>query len=134
MIGWQTEAGGLVPELMQLMMPDGQVVWAAVESAGPGGGSGGPSDAGLGERAVLHLRGFQESLRSVASSVHEALTTVQPDEISVSFGLELALSKHGIVAAIAGAGGKATFNVSLKWSPRPANPAEPAPASAPIAS
>lgn len=111
--------------LMQLTMPDGQVMWATVE------GGGGPRDSGLGENIVERLEGFQQSLQAVAGNVRSALAGTRPEEISVEFGLELAAGKHGVVAAVAGVGGKATFKVTLKWTAQdpgtsPAPPAVPA--------
>ncbi|MFJ4203512.1 CU044_2847 family protein [Streptomyces sviceus] len=109
-------------QLMQLVMPNGQLMWATVE------GRGGPRDSGIGDRVVEKLEGFQESLQTVAANVQSALASARPDEVSVEFGLELAAGKTGVVAAVAGVGGKATFKVTLKWgAPGPAEPDDGAP-------
>ncbi|MFG3323659.1 CU044_2847 family protein [Streptomyces sp. NPDC048171] len=93
---------------IELAMPDGQVVWAMVERQGP-------RDTGFGDQVSQRIEGFQESLHAVAENVRSAVTTARPDEVGVEFGLELAAGKHGVVAALTGVGGKATFKVTLKW-------------------
>ncbi|MGY0234394.1 CU044_2847 family protein [Longispora urticae] len=101
-------------ELVELEMPDGQVIWATVEDAGPG-------DVGLLPGATT-LRGFAESLDSVATNVRAALAKAAPDETTVEFGLELAAGKNGVVAALAGVSGAATLKVTMTWK-RPEAPA-----------
>ncbi|MEV6212575.1 hypothetical protein [Kitasatospora sp. NPDC051914] len=56
-----------MPQLVQLAMPDGQVIWASVE------GPGGPRDTGLGDRLAEKVEGFQEALRAVAGNVRDAM-------------------------------------------------------------
>ncbi|WP_285736939.1 CU044_2847 family protein [Kitasatospora phosalacinea] len=97
-------------QLVELAMPDGQTVWALVE------GPSGPRDSGLGEQLATRLEGLQESLHAVAANVRSAVAAVRPDEVSVEFGLELAAGRGGVVAALTGVGGKATFKVALKWT------------------
>ncbi|WP_326816202.1 hypothetical protein OIE61_44270 [Streptomyces sp. NBC_01762] len=97
-------------QAVELVMPDGQVVWAMVER------QGGPRDTGFGEQVAQKIEGFQQSLQAVTANVRTAVAAGQPDEVSVEFGLELAAGKHGVVAALAGVGGKATFKVGLKWT------------------
>lgn len=104
---------------MELAMPDGQMVWAMVERQGP-------RDTGLGDQVAQRIEGFQESLRAVAANVRAAVATARPDEVGVEFGLELAAGKHGVVAALAGVGGKAAFKVTLKWTAPGPDAAEPA--------
>ncbi|WP_329222637.1 CU044_2847 family protein [Streptomyces microflavus] len=108
---------------IQLVMPGGEMVWAMVERQGP-------KDTGLGDQVAQRIEGFQESLHAVAANVRAAVATVRPDEVSVEFGLELAAGKHGVVAALTGVGGKATFKVALKWvapGPAPAGTRQPDP-------
>ncbi|MFI0879317.1 CU044_2847 family protein [Streptomyces parvus] len=110
-----------MPQLVQLAMPNDQVVWALIEQPG------GPRDSGLGEAVAQRLEGFQEALHTVVTNVQSAVAAARPEEISVEFGLELASGKHGVVAAVTGVGGKATFKVALKWR-GDAGPATPPPA------
>ncbi|MGW2477057.1 CU044_2847 family protein [Streptomyces sp. NPDC001665] len=123
---------------VELTMPDGQTVWAMVERQGV-------RDTGLGDQVAQRVEGFQESLRTVAENVRAAVATTRPGEVSVEFGLELAAGKHGVVAAITGVGGKATFKVALKWTaselapaavppqPDPVTPSSAPPPTAPAA-
>ncbi|MDR3036417.1 MAG: hypothetical protein LBV78_25535 [Kitasatospora sp.] len=114
-------------QLIELAMPDGQAVWALVD------GPSGPRDTGLGEQLATRLEGLQESLHAVATNVRSAVAAARPDEVAVEFGLELAAGRGGVVAALTGVGGKATFKVTLKWTsggpsadrPGAEEPAEP---------
>ncbi len=115
-----------MPQLVQLAMPDGQMVWALIEQPS------GPRDSGLGDVMTQRLEGFQEALRTVVSNVQAAVAGARPQEISVEFGLELAAGKHGVVAAVTGVGGKATFKVGLKWLGN-TDPVTPPPAITPPA-
>ncbi|MFF7977169.1 CU044_2847 family protein [Streptomyces sp. NPDC007905] len=99
----------MAQQLIELAMPDGQMVWAMVERQGP-------RDTGLGDQVVQRIEGFQESLHALAANVRTAVATARPDEVGIEFGLELAAGKHGVVAALTGVGGKATFKVTLKWT------------------
>ncbi|RPE36815.1 CU044_2847 family protein [Kitasatospora cineracea] len=123
-------------QLIELAMPDGQAVWALVD------GPSGPQDTGLGEQLATRLEGLQESLHAVATNVRSAVAAARPDEVAVEFGLELAAGRGGVVAALTGVGGKATFKVTLKWTsggpsddrPRAEEPAEPEESAEPEAS
>lgn len=97
-------------QLVQLEMPDGQLVWAMIED------SRGPSDAGIGEAVIEKLHGFHESLHALATNVRSAVAAAQPEEVTVEFGLELAVGKGGVFAALVGAGGTASTKVTLKWA------------------
>ncbi|MER7108561.1 CU044_2847 family protein [Streptomyces sp. NPDC000229] len=98
--------------LVEVQLPDGEVVWAHVEQ------SSGPQDSGFFDGGVQALRGFDQTLRSVAANVRQAVAQAAPDGVSVEFGVELAAGKDGLVAAIAGTSGKAALKVTLSWSGR----------------
>ncbi|BAJ26214.1 MULTISPECIES: CU044_2847 family protein [Kitasatospora] len=97
-------------QLVELELPDGQTVWALVD------GPSGPRDTGFGDQLATRVEGLRESLQAVASNVRDAVAAARPDEVSVEFGLELAAGRGGVVAALTGVGGKATFKVGLKWT------------------
>lgn len=97
-------------QLVEVQLPDGQIICARVESPG------GPQDSGLFDAGARVLRGFDATLRSVAANVHDAVAQAAPDEVSVEFGVELALGKDGLVAALAGTSGSAAVKVTLSWS------------------
>ena len=95
-------------ELVEVELPDGQVIWADVRP------ETGPRDVGLGQR--LKLAGLSTVLRAVATNVQDGVRAVRPDEVTVEFGVELAVTPQGLVAALSGASGKATVAVTMKWS------------------
>ncbi|MCF1598708.1 CU044_2847 family protein [Streptomyces muensis] len=95
---------------MEVQLPDGQAIWAQIESPG------GPQDSGLFDGGARALRGFDTTLRSVAANVRDAVAQAAPGEVSVEFGLELALGKEGLVAALAGVSGTAAVKVTLSWT------------------
>jgi hypothetical protein len=97
-------------QLMEVRLPDGQAIWAQIESPG------GPRDSGLFDGGARAVRGFETTLRSVAANVRDAVAQAAPDEVSVEFGVELALGKEGLVAALAGTSGTAAVKVTLSWS------------------
>ncbi|MGW5058621.1 CU044_2847 family protein [Streptomyces sp. NPDC004096] len=102
-------------QLVEVQLPDGEVVWAHVESPS------GPQDSGLFDGGLQALRGFDQTLRSVAANVRQSVAQAAPEEVSVEFGVELAVGKDGLVAALAGTSGKAAIKVTLSWSgPSPA--------------
>ena len=67
-------------ELVQVELPDGQVVWALVADAGPRDVAGG--------RAILGTKGLVEAIRGVGMNVRRGLADAAPDEVAVEFGLE----------------------------------------------
>ncbi|MEW1862358.1 CU044_2847 family protein [Streptomyces sp. NPDC088194] len=96
-------------QLVEVQLPDGQAIWARIESPG------GPQDSGLLDGGARALRGFETTLRTVATNVRDAVAQAAPDKVSVEFGVELALGKDGLVAALAGTSGTAAVKVTLEW-------------------
>lgn len=113
---WEFGQGGHMQQLVEVQLPDGEVVWAQVEAPT------GPQDSGFFDGGLQALRGFDQTLRSVAANVRQAVAQAAPDEVSVEFGIELAAGKDGLVAALAGASGKAAVKVTLSWSGQPQEP------------
>ncbi|MBT2409735.1 CU044_2847 family protein [Streptomyces sp. NPDC090994] len=103
-------------QLVEVRLPDGDVVWAHVEPPS------GPQDSGLLDSGVQALRGFDHTLRSVAANVRRAVADAAPDGVSVEFGVELAVGREGLVAALAGTSGKAAVKVTLTWDGGPQAP------------
>ena len=89
-------------------LPDGATVWAQVTDSGP-------SDVAL-DRIPRALKGLPELLRGVATNVRDGLTDITPTEVSVEFGIELAMADEGLVAALAGVTGSASIKVTMSWS------------------
>lgn len=96
-------------ELIEVELSDGQVIWARVEE------SDDPRDVGLRER-VQKLKGLTEVLQGVAHNVRDGLGAIKPDEVTVAFGVELAMGEDGVVAALAGVSGAATLTITLSWN------------------
>jgi hypothetical protein len=101
-------------ELVQVELPDGQVVWALVADAGP-------RDVAAG-RGILGTKGLVEAIRGVGMNVRRGLADMAPDEVAVEFGLELAVHEGSVVAALVGFGGNATLKVTMGW--KKAEPAD----------
>lgn len=101
-------------ELIEVELPDGQVIWAHVEK------NAGPRDVGLRDQ-VRKLKGLTEALHGVASNVRDGMEAVSPDEVTVSFGIELVVGEDGLVAALSGVSGKATLTVTMGWKNESAN-------------
>lgn len=113
-------------DLVRVELPDGQFVWARVDVSGP-------RDVAF-QRTPQVLKGLTETVRGVAANVRDGLRGLNPDEITVEFGVELAMADGGLVAALAGAKVNSSIAVTLGWRPEPApgaSPANPAPAAAP---
>ncbi|WP_051808220.1 CU044_2847 family protein [Actinoplanes subtropicus] len=98
-------------ELIQIELPDGDIVWARVAAEGP-------SDVGIGDR-VLPLKGLTETVRSVVSNVRKGLDGVPPDELTAEFAVELALAEGGVVAALVGLQANASVKITATWSANP---------------
>lgn len=96
-------------ELLEVELPDGQMIWANVEINGP-------RQVGASKFAVT---GLTETLRGVATNVRSGLAAIKPTETTVEFGVDIALGKEGIVAALAGVQADASLKVTLTWSEDP---------------
>lgn len=101
-------------DLIPVELADGTTVWALVDSSGP-------SDVALG-RAPRVLKGLSEVVRGVATNVRDGLAAARPDEVSVEFGIELAVAETGLVAALAGLDGNVSMKVQLTWTSDAAAP------------
>ncbi len=110
--------------LIRLAMPDGTEIWARVAAPEPerNASSGQGGDVGLrssvrqaGQAAAAQVRGFVETVQSVAASVHTAVAESAPSAVSVEFGLELTLETSQVVAVLAQAGAKTSVTVRLEW-------------------
>lgn len=75
----------------------------------------GYSDTGLRDRVTARMDSLRELLSGVAGSLAEGLRDARPDEVSVSFGIELAGSAGRVVGLLADGSAKSTLNVTLTW-------------------
>jgi hypothetical protein len=105
-----------VRDLVRVELPDNELIWAVVEGSGS-------QDVGFGPPRQV-LSGLTETIRGIAGNVRQAVRDAAPDEFSVEFGVELAMGKEGLVAALVGIDGTASIKVTVAWkSGEPANPA-----------
>ena len=113
-------------DLVEVQLPDGQTMWVSVEAFDA------PRDVGFGlgvPERVRDIPGIAEAARWAATNLLAGLRAVQPDRITAEFGLELAVGRTGIVAALCGVGGKAGIKVTMTWGPDSCpSPPEPTPA------
>lgn len=101
-------------DLAQVRLPSGEVVWARVAVDDEG-----PVDVGFADRGGIYdLEGLAETVSGVAETVRQGLRRVQPDEVTVQFGIEVSGKTGKIVSALAEAGTKATLTVTLNWKGR----------------
>jgi hypothetical protein len=95
-------------DVVQVQMPDGQHIWAVVESDRV-------VDTGVGGVSAKVLTGLLETVRGVATNVRQGLHDARPDEVLVEFGIELATVDSGLVAALVGLNANASVKVTLGW-------------------
>jgi hypothetical protein len=97
-------------EPVRLQLPDGQVIWARVRL------DDGPADVAWRDSpALARLDDLPDTVRAVATSVREALTTVKPRQVSVEFGIELAVKSGKVISVLTEAAAKASLRVTLTW-------------------
>jgi Trypsin-co-occurring domain 1 len=98
-------------KLVQVELPGGEVIWAKVASDGPADVS---SLVGIHRLDMDQLRA---TVGGVSHAVRSALGRLEPDEINIEFGLELALKSGKLTSVLAEASGKASVKVSVGWRP-----------------
>ncbi|SOD60789.1 hypothetical protein SAMN06297387_102268 [Streptomyces zhaozhouensis] len=128
-------------EVTRVTLPDGTPVWARIS---PGAGAGaepaavpeqqprggyvdtGFVDSGFAQRAAAQAAAQMDSLRDliggVAASVADGLRDARPDEVSVSFGIELTAKAGRIVGLLAEGEAKGALTVTLTWQGAPPPP------------
>ncbi|MET9763591.1 CU044_2847 family protein [Streptomyces sp. NPDC006372] len=106
--------------VQEIELPGGQTVLARVSVLRPEEVPGDPDDFGYEDVGALdHLSAridqLNELVGGVGSAVREAARAVQPDEISATFGVELAVKPGKAVAVLADGEAKAAISVTLTW-------------------
>ncbi|PKW18602.1 CU044_2847 family protein [Saccharopolyspora spinosa] len=102
-------------EVVQVRLPSGEVVWARVAVDDEAG----PVDVGFADGGgIRDLEGLTETVSGVASTIRKGLRHVQPDDVTVQFGIEVSGKTGKIVSVLAEAGSKATLTVTLAWKGR----------------
>ncbi|WP_405593808.1 hypothetical protein OG741_37735 [Streptomyces sp. NBC_01410] len=93
-------------EIVQVETPEG-TLWVRIEDRG------GPRDTAFGGR--FQLDDLPRTLETVVGSVRSGLRKAAPDEVTLEFGIELAIKSGLLVSAVTSAGGKTTLKVSATW-------------------
>ncbi|MGW5479837.1 CU044_2847 family protein [Streptomyces sp. NPDC004008] len=105
--------------LREITLPGGQTVLARVTpapvAAKPGGYGSDDLDIGVGSRAAAKLEQLGELIQGVGQSVMDAARSVQPDEATITFGVEIVAKPGKAVAVLADGEAKASLEVSLVW-------------------
>lgn len=97
-------------EVMPVVLPSGQTILARVQVTGP-------VDVGAGDAVrKLAMKDLRETVEGVTQSVQGSLQRVRPDQVSVEFGVELALKTGKLTSVLAEGSGKANIKLTLTWS------------------
>jgi hypothetical protein len=96
---------------VRVELPTGEVIWARLSD------DSGPSNVSAED--VLHrldLADLRGTIQGVSQSVRAALGGLRPDQVSVQFGLELAVKTGKLTSLLAEASGKASIAVTVSWT------------------
>ncbi|MGW7818435.1 CU044_2847 family protein [Streptomyces puniciscabiei] len=103
-------------EVTQVELMEGVVVAARVSDSGQlRMGRGKYTDTGFQEAFQARVEGLKELVEGVATTMREATRAVAPDEVGVTFGIELAAKSGKVVSVLADGEAKASITVSLTW-------------------
>jgi hypothetical protein len=114
----------------RIELPDGTEVWARLTALDPPGspgedeygGYGGYEDVGAVDQVVAKVEDLRELVSGVAASLRDAVAAAAPHEVSVEFGVELAVKSGRIVSVLAEGEARASIAVTLTWHNPPAEP------------
>ncbi|WP_405869419.1 MULTISPECIES: CU044_2847 family protein [unclassified Streptomyces] len=105
--------------LREITLPGGQTVLARVtptqRATKPDGYGADDLDIGVGRTAAAKLEQLGELIQGVGQSVLEAARSAQPDEASITFGVEIVAKPGKAIAVLADGEAKASLEVSLVW-------------------
>ncbi|WP_330173131.1 hypothetical protein OG875_05665 [Streptomyces sp. NBC_01498] len=97
-------------DAVQAVMPDGTPVWVKVNDE-----ERRPRDTGAGDRLSRSLGDLPKTLEAVTESVSLGLRQAAPDEVTLEFGIEIAVKSGQLVSVVTAAEGKATLKVTVTW-------------------
>ena len=115
----------------RIELPDGTEVWARLSAPVLADGEeyGDYEDVGALDGVVARVRHLRGLITGVAASVRDAAAQAAPDEVSVEFGVELAVKSGAIVSVLADGESRAALTVTLTWrdrlAPEPQPPRHP---------
>jgi hypothetical protein len=99
--------------LLRIVLPTGQQLWANVSADGP-------ADVSL-PQAIhkLDLEDLRNTIEGVAQSIHAAVESVRPDQLSLEFGVELAMKTGKLTSVLAEVSGSASLKITMSWNTDP---------------
>jgi len=109
-VRFRKDVSGIVSEVVPVTLPSGQTILARVQVEGP-------VDVGAG--AVLRrlaIADLRETVEGVTQSVAQALRRVRPDEVSVEFGVELAVKTGKLTSVLAEGSSNTSIKLTLTWN------------------
>ncbi|MER7274980.1 CU044_2847 family protein [Dactylosporangium sp. NPDC000244] len=95
---------------VQVQLPSGETVWVTVPE------EDGPSNVSAAE--VLHrldLADFRAVIQGVARTTRAALAGLRPHEVSVEFGIGLAVKTGKLTSVLVEGGANASIKVTVGW-------------------
>ncbi|MFI1353703.1 CU044_2847 family protein [Streptomyces sp. NPDC020898] len=110
--------------IQEIELPGGATVLARVSVLDPGEWPGqlpgaadefSYDDVGALDHMAARIDQLNELVRGVGSAVLEAARAVRPDEVSATFGVELAVKPGKAVALLADGEAKAALSITLTW-------------------
>ncbi|MFB7176549.1 CU044_2847 family protein [Streptomyces sp. NPDC056257] len=109
--------------IQQIELPGGETVLARVSVMRPEDvprGSDEPAyeDVGALDHLTARVDQLNELVSGIGSAVLDSAVAARPDEVSVTFGIELMAKPGKAVALLADGEAKAAISVTLTWRPR----------------
>lgn len=103
-----------MPEITEIELPDGQVVYARVSTAP--GGSAPAHDVGFGDAIPKLVTGqVVKLIDNAVGAVRQAVEHHDADEVSIDLGIELAAQSGRVIGVLAEVSGTASVVVHLTW-------------------
>ena len=99
-------------ERLRVLLPNGTEIWAEAQTVGPREAEVVGFD---GLKAALSLDSLRSAIEGMGTLALSALEKAKPDEVSVEFGLELAVDNGQITALWVKGAGKANLRITLSW-------------------
>lgn len=111
----------MVDDITRVELPDGTPVWARISGAEEltGGARGSYADTGIAERVAARMESLDGLITGVARTLAESLRAARPDEVTVSFGIELTGRAGKVVGLLANGEAKGAITVTLSWQGGP---------------
>ncbi len=96
--------------LLQVELPNGQVIWARVATEGP-------ADVGTSDVVrKLRLDDLRETVAGVTHSVAKAIENLRPDQVSLEFGIELAVKTGKLTSVLAEGSATGNLKLTMSWN------------------